>query len=90
LLRIDRRGAGTPSRRPDCTAPQAIHKRAYGNGSLDEMADAERANYFFAANPMQAAADATTTLRAIRGAAEDTGFDARLQIGGVIGGHLRE
>ena len=54
------------------------------------MADAERANYFFAANPMQAAADATTALRAIRGATEDTGFDARLQIGGVIGGHLRE
>ena len=79
---------GTPPRRPYCTAPQAIDKGTYGDRRLDEMADAERPNYFFAANPMQAAAGAATTLRAIRRAAEDAGFDARLQIGGVIGGHL--
>ena len=39
---------------------------------------------------MQAAAGCAAALGTVWGAAEDAGFDARLEISGIIGGHFRE
>jgi len=39
---------------------------------------------------MQAAADGTTALGAVGGAAEHTRLDATLQVGGIVGGHFGE
>ena len=41
-------------------------------------------------DPVQGAADGTTALRAVRRASENTRFDAALQVGRIVGGHLGE
>ena len=54
------------------------------------MADPERAYYLFGLDPVQGAADCAAALGAIGSAAEDAGFDATFEVGGIIGGHFRE
>ena len=54
------------------------------------MADLERAYYLFGFDPVQGAANSAAALGAIGSAAEDAGFDATFEVGGIIGGHFRE
>ncbi len=54
------------------------------------MADLKRSYHFFGSDPVEAAADGAAALRAIGSATKNAGFDAALEIGGIIGGHFRE
>jgi hypothetical protein len=54
------------------------------------VADLERAYYLFGFDPVQGAANSAAALGAIGSAAEDAGFDATFEVGGIIGGHFRE
>jgi len=54
------------------------------------VADLERAYYLFSFDPVKGAADGAAALGAIGRAAEDAGFDATFEVGGIIGGHFRE
>ena len=54
------------------------------------MADLERAYYLFSFDPVKGAADGAAALGAIGSAAEDAGFDAAFEIGGIVGGHFCE
>ena len=69
---------------------QAIHEGAYAYGGAYEVAYGEGACYLDAADPVQAAAGCAAALATVWGAAEDAWFDASLEIGGIIRGHLRE
>ena len=54
------------------------------------MADFEWTYYLFGFDPVQGAADGAAALGAIGSATEDAGFDAALEVGGIIGGHFCE
>jgi len=54
------------------------------------VADLERAYYLFGFDPVQGAADCAAALGAIGRAAENAGFDAAFEIGGIVGGHFGE
>jgi hypothetical protein len=54
------------------------------------VADLEWAYYFFGSDPVEGAADGASALGAIGRAAEDAGFDAAFEVGGIVGGHFRE
>jgi hypothetical protein len=54
------------------------------------MSNAEGAGDLHGAHPMQSTANRAAALGTIWTAAKDAGFDAGLQIGGVVSRHFRE
>jgi len=54
------------------------------------MADFQGANNAHGFEPVEGAADGAAALGAIGSAAEDAGFDAAFEIGGIVGGHFCE
>ena len=54
------------------------------------MTDLEWAYYLFGFDPVEGAADGAAALGTVGRAAENAGFDAALEIGGIVGGHFGE
>lgn len=52
------------------------------------MAYSQRADNFFVADPVKAAAGGAAALRTVRRAAEDAGLDASVEVGGIVDRHF--
>src|SRR5882762_2501807 len=79
-----------PSRRSNVAGAYTVHQGADGDRAADKMIDLYWTGQLDGSDPVQGAADGTTALRAVRRAPENTGFDAALQVGRIVGGHFGE
>src|SRR5882757_10167256 len=79
-----------PSRRSNVAGAYAVHQCADGDRTADKMINLYWPGQLDGSDPMQGAADGATALRAVRRASENTRFNAALQVGRIVGGHLGE